>query len=102
MELLEKFGWYNPLQKECHPNSFVRDHLYTVNEGWHNNIPPYLLAHPANCQLLSYKENISKGSKSTITFEELLLLIVQWEKKHGKYTPDKLYVNKNTLSKSAT
>ena len=33
------------------------DHRYTVMEGFKNNIPPYILSHPYNLQMLEEKDN---------------------------------------------
>lgn len=56
-----------------------------MNEGFHLGIDPFLLAHPANCELMIHNKNISKNKKSSINLEELLERIKDFEKKYGKY-----------------
>jgi len=46
-----------------------RDHMYSVSQGFQNNVDPTIISHPANCQLLIHTENQSKGDKSKITLE---------------------------------
>jgi len=47
------------------------DHKYSVLEGFKNNIPPYILSHPFNLQMLPEKINISKDYRCDITMREL-------------------------------
>lgn len=46
-------------------------------------IDPNIISHPANCQLLPHKTNVSKGKKNSITLEALLDLIEKWEEKYS-------------------
>lgn len=73
---LAKFnGWYHPLNN---PNGAVRDHKLSVKYGFEHNIPPYILRHPANCEILSHKTNCAKGSKCSISLESLCIAIDSW------------------------
>ena len=56
-------------------NKIHIDHIYSIGEGFRNNIPPEIIADPNNLQLLSEKDNISKGMRSDISIEQLYLLI---------------------------
>lgn len=86
--LLSKHGWYSPngygnKNKTPNLNGVSRDHLYSVSDGYHNNRDPKMLAHPANCKLMKHNGvggNSSKHSKSSITWEELLHRIDNWNK----------------------
>ena len=49
----------------------VRDHVLSRKDGFVLGIPPAILRHPCNCQLLTVSENVTKGSKSLLTPEEL-------------------------------
>jgi len=51
---------------------FNVDHKFSVYEGFLNNIDYKLISHPNNLQILTAKENITKGYKSSITKNELL------------------------------
>jgi hypothetical protein len=50
------------------------DHKFSVLDAWKNNLPEHIVNHPANLQIVEAKQNISKGSKSSITLEELIQL----------------------------
>lgn len=82
LKLLEEFGWYKPKNRGDNLNGISRDHMLSRTYGFENNIPVEHLKHPANCQLLVHSKNISKGKKSSISYEELLERINSWNKKY--------------------
>lgn len=90
IKLLELYGFYSPKNGKINLNGVSRDHMYSVNDGFKNNINPLILAHPANCKLLRHNDNISKNKKSSITLEELLHRIKYFDDKYGKYYPEKI------------
>lgn len=47
------------------------DHIYSIYDGFKNNIPIYLMTCVSNLRIISSAKNISKGKKSDITLEEL-------------------------------
>lgn len=47
------------------------DHKFSVTQGFLNNIPPYIIAHISNLEMLPSKENNSKGGNCSITKEAL-------------------------------
>lgn len=81
-ELIKKYGWYSPTNKNNNLGGVSRDHKYSVKDGYKNKIDPYILAHPANCQLLIHTLNISKNYRSSISLEKLLEDIQAWDKKY--------------------
>lgn len=90
LSLIEKFGWYSPngfkfKNKKPNLNGVSRDHQLSIFEGFKNNINPKIMSHPANCKIVEhYKENASKGSKSSFDDEELERRIRLWNKKYGR------------------
>lgn len=80
--LIEEHGWYSPKNKKNNIGSVSRDHIYSIREGYENNVSPEIIRHPANCQLLIHSENISKHKKSNITLDELNKRISEWNSKH--------------------
>jgi hypothetical protein len=86
-ELIEQYGWYSTPGSNkkgiTNINGISRDHLYSSSDGFKNNIDTKLLSHPANCRLLTHKENQSKGKNSSITIEELKSKIIQFEVLYG-------------------
>ena len=73
LENYEKRGNYKQV------DSYNLDHKYSVMEGFRNNIEPKIIGHIANLEMLPYKENISKSDKCSITLEELITKISQYE-----------------------
>lgn len=83
-ELIKKYGWYSPSNKKNNLGGVSRDHMYSVKEGFENNVNPDLLSHPANCKLLIHNDNVSKHKASSITLEELKERIASWDAKYNK------------------
>lgn len=80
--LINEHGWYKPKNRGDNLTGVSRDHMVSVRYGFNNNIPSEHLAHPANCRLLQHGKNVSKGIKNSITYEELLIRIKQWDEKY--------------------
>lgn len=90
LSLVEQYGWYSPnghkgRNKTPNLDGVSRDHLYSVSEGFKNKKDPTILAHPANCQIMIHNGkngNSSKKHNSSITWEELLIRIEEWDSKY--------------------
>lgn len=80
--LILEFGMYKAKNRGDNPTGISRDHIFSIRDGFDNNIDPKLLSHPANCRLISQKENSIKHKKSIITIDELLKLINLWNIKY--------------------
>lgn len=80
-KLVEEYGWYSPSNKKNNLGGVSRDHMFSIKDGFEMNINPKILSHPANCQLLLHSKNISKHRNSSITLEELLKKIEEFDKK---------------------
>ncbi len=78
-QLVEKFGWYSPANKGNNLNGVSRDHMYSVRDGFINKIDPEIIRHPANCKLMVHPENNKKKVLSSLTLEELLERIKNWD-----------------------
>jgi|GEM_PF-5598946 hypothetical protein len=69
----EKYYW------EINPNNIKRskefhlDHIYSAYDGFKNKINPEIIANWTNLRLIDCKSNISKGCRSDVTLEELLI-----------------------------
>ena len=50
---------------------WVVDHIYSKHWGFANNIPPYIIGHWTNLQMLSRKDNSAKGPRCDKTKEQL-------------------------------
>lgn len=67
--LLQDKGFYN---RNTNPNGCVLDHRLSIHYGIQNNIAPTIIGHLANCEFLSYSDNLIKSSTSSVTLEQLL------------------------------
>lgn len=50
---------------------FHLDHIYSISEGFKNNVPPEIIGHWTNLRLIPKIENSSKGGKCDKTIEQL-------------------------------
>lgn len=82
-KLVEKYGWYSPTNKKNNLKGVSRDHMLSVREGFEKAIDTNLISHPANCELMIHNDNISKNKKSSITIEELINRIKEFEEKYN-------------------
>lgn len=55
--------------------TFHVDHKFSILDAWNAKLPASIVNHPANLQILEAKLNTSKGSKSSLTLDELMRLI---------------------------
>lgn len=83
LDLLKKYGWYQPVNRGNNLKGVSRDHRLSVIQGFHQGIEPQLLAHPANCRLILHSENQRKRQKSSLTLEELKQDILKFEQEVG-------------------
>ena len=81
--LIEKYGWYKAKNRGNNLNGVSRDHMYSIREGYNNNIDPYYISHPSNCKLLRHNDNVRKHSKCSITFDELKERVKYWNLKYN-------------------
>ena len=70
--LIEQHGWYKAKNHGDNPNGVSRDHIISVVWGYKNDVNPYLLSHPANCQLMVQRKNVSKGCRESIVVDDLM------------------------------
>jgi hypothetical protein len=85
-KLIESYGWYKPTNRGNNLTGISRDHMVSCRYGFDNNIPVETLSHPANCKLLQHGNNVSKGTKNSITYDDLLIRIKQWDEKYKSST----------------
>jgi len=63
--------WAKENGYEIGRDTFHVDHIYSILDGFSNEVPPSIISHPKNLRILEAKKNISKGPKSEITLREL-------------------------------
>ncbi len=84
-KLVEKYGWYKAKNNGDNLNGVSRDHMYSVYEGFKNDINSRLISHPGNCELMKHEFNFKKFTGCSITIKELKQKIKKWENKHGYF-----------------
>lgn len=92
LSMIEEHGWHSPpgrngRNSNRNLNGVSRDHLYSVFDGFINQVNPDLLSHPANCGLVLHSENNRKKAKSSITLDELMTRIERWEETRPRIAP---------------
>lgn len=79
-DLISTNGWYTPSNKgKYNPNGVTWDHLYRIEDGFANNVPPSIMSHPANAEMLTWIDNKNRKT-SQITYEQLLQHIDEYNK----------------------
>lgn len=90
LSLIEKHGWYECYSPKCgkenNTNGVSRDHMVSVMYGYKNGIDPKIISHPANCELVLQRDNISKREKCSISLEELMGRINKWNEEYGNFS----------------
>lgn len=81
-DIIKEHGWYSAKNKGDNPNGVSRDHIISVRWAFENGVNPELIKHPANCQLMRHKDNVSKGKKESISVNALLEKIQVWNDKY--------------------
>ena len=69
LSLLENFSKRAGYGKTDDP--YQLDHKFSVVQGFLHNIPPFIIGHISNLEMLPAKQNNSKGSNCSVTLEEL-------------------------------
>lgn len=83
ISLLKERGIFNSKDNR---EGVVRDHIFPRRFGFEMQIPYYIMRHPANCKLISHKENISKASNySKMTHGEKQEMLCELLEKISKY-----------------
>jgi hypothetical protein len=52
-------------------NDFHLDHIFSISEGFRNNIPAHIIGHVTNLRILPSSENCSKQGKCHKTVDQL-------------------------------
>ena len=84
--MIENNGWYSAKNRGNNMNGVSRDHIVSIKWGWENGVDSKDICHPANCQLMLQRKNVSKGKKKSITIGELKSRIAEWNLKYNLST----------------
>ena len=81
LEFLNKHGFRKTKGKKLNINGVSRDHKVSVSEALKNNYDPYYIKHPLNCELMLHSENQKKSTKSSLSYEELVKMVDEFDSK---------------------
>lgn len=77
---------YNKFYNDININNVKRghrtyhlDHKISITYGFINNIDPSIIGHKCNLEILYYKDNLIKGTKCSLSLDELLNRIKEYE-----------------------
>lgn len=77
---------YRNNQKLINPGGLKRskkeyhiDHLFSIKQGFLNNLPVEVISHPSNLHMIYYKENLTKQDNCWITLSDLLEKIISYD-----------------------
>lgn len=77
---------YNKFYSDININNVKRghrtyhlDHKISITYGFINNIDPSIIGHKCNLEILYYKDNLIKGTKCSLSLDELLNRIKEYE-----------------------
>ena len=62
---------YKLFKEQVKGKGLVVDHKFSILDGFKNNVPIDVISHKYNLRLITQKENLSKGSKSIISIDEI-------------------------------
>jgi len=79
---IQNIGFYAPGGKSgrWNPTGLSRDHRVSVNEAIKNQYDPYYITHPLNCELIPHSINNKKKTRCSITWEELVKIVDDYDK----------------------
>lgn len=85
LSLITKYGWYScPGKKRKDKikniNGVSRDHKVSINEGYKKSYDTYYMSHIMNCDLILHSENKIKNTSSSISYDELIRLVDEYDK----------------------
>lgn len=82
LDMVRKYGFYhsgNIKGKKKNLKGLSRDHKVSVADARKYGYDPYYISHVMNCQLLTHSENVRKGTSSSISYEELVRLVDEFD-----------------------
>jgi hypothetical protein len=65
--------------KELRGKGWVLDHKLSVKEAYLQGVPPDMVSHVCNLQMVPKEYNSSKGARSSISFTELIEMVTDHE-----------------------
>ena len=82
IRMIKEIGWYSRggTAGKWNPNGMTRDHKISVTDAIRNNYSPFYITHPLNCEIMSWTENNKKKGKSSMSYDDLRLIVDEFER----------------------
>jgi hypothetical protein len=71
------------MRSKDNPGGVTRDHKVSVNEAIINGYDPYYIRHPLNCELMLFSDNAKKHTRSSMTYEQLVISVNEYDRMVG-------------------
>lgn len=69
----------NPQNLKRSKKDYHLDHLFSIKQGFLQNIPIEIISHPCNLQMIYYKDNLKKQDECWISKDDLLNNIISYD-----------------------
>ena len=70
----------NPENLKRSKKNYHIDHLFSIKQGFLQNIPIEIITHPCNLHMIYYKDNLKKQDNCWISTDKLLNNIISYDK----------------------
>ena len=90
IKMLQTIGWVSFGGKrggEKNMSGLSRDHKVSVSDAKKYGYDPYYISHPCNCVLIPHTENNKKHTHSSITYEQLIIDVNEYDTKMKRPIP---------------
>ncbi len=77
--------YLDPTRKlvDAENGEYALDHKVSVSFGFHNNLSPWIIAHPSNLEVVTRSENARKSTQCSVSLSQLRRSRTYWDKNLG-------------------
>lgn len=82
LDYIRSVGFFsnrNSKTRKSNPYGLSRDHKVSINDAIKFHYDPYYISHIMNCEVITQKANSSKGPKSSLSYDELVRLVDEYD-----------------------
>lgn len=83
---IDELGWWNngARGEDSNMKGVSRDHIIPVSEAIKHGYDPYYISHMMNCSIVTHNNNLRKGTKSGMTYDELKARVAEFDGRPGE------------------
>jgi hypothetical protein len=91
LTMIDIHGWYSTGPTQTIKRSGLsKDHKISICDALINGYDQYYISHPLNCELMLHSDNKIKGTRSSITYTELVESINEFDLQNNRKQPYRL------------